>query len=181
MTVADPQSVVAFWRAAGPGRWFLSDPAFDRLVGLRLGQAHEAAAQGDLDGWLDGPTGALALVILLDQAPRNLFRKTWRAFATDRQARHVADVARVMGWDQRVPRHLRSFLYLPYEHSEELADQHLSCALFAAMNDADGLKWAEIHRDIIEEFGRFPHRNPYLGRQTTEQEARFMREGGFNG
>ncbi|GGE27195.1 hypothetical protein GCM10007276_00430 [Agaricicola taiwanensis] len=177
----DPRAVVAFWRAAGPSRWFLSDPLFDMLVRWRLGPVHQAAARGELQDWLRGPIEALALTIVLDQVPRNIYRGTPRAFATDGLARHASDVVRAMGWDRRVPRALRAFFYLPLEHSEDLADQELCCALFQAMKDADGLRWAEIHRDIIARFGRFPHRNEILGRTTTAEEARFLAEGGFRG
>jgi uncharacterized protein (DUF924 family) len=181
VTPFDPREVVAFWRAAGPSRWFLSSPLFDRLVRLRLGPVHEAASRGELDHWLCGPVEALALILVLDQVPRNIHRGTPAAFATDAMARQASDVVRAMGWDQRVPRALRGFLYLPLEHSEDLEDQILCCALFARMGDADGLKWAKLHLDIIERFGRFPHRNAILGRVTTDQEAAFLAEGGFKG
>jgi uncharacterized protein (DUF924 family) len=174
------RDVVAFWRAAGPSRWFRADPTFDRMVVRRLGAAHEAAARGALD-WLTGPTGALGLVILLDQAPRNMFRGMARAFATDAAAREVTRAVLDAGWDARVPRAMRGFFYLPLEHSEDAADQELCCRLCAAMGDPEGLRWAELHRDIIARFGRFPHRNRALGRDTTPEEARYLEEGGFKG
>jgi uncharacterized protein (DUF924 family) len=181
MSLPDANDVVSFWRAAGPARWFRADASFDRLVGLRLGRAHKAATEGRLDHWLLTVQGALALLVLLDQAPRNLFRGTARAFATDAQARAITRLALDRGWDKRVPRSLRGFFYLPLMHSEDLADQEECCRLYRAMGDLANLKWAVIHRDIINEFGRFPHRNAMLGRETTAKEQTFLDSGGFRG
>jgi uncharacterized protein (DUF924 family) len=177
----DPAAVVSFWRAAGPTRWFKADPAFDRQVRLRLLPAHEAAAAGTLDIWQRTATGALALCILLDQAPRNMFRGTPRAFATDAKARAVAHAAIANGMHRRIAPPMRAFFFLPFEHSESLEDQHRCVALFAEAGDADGLRWAEMHRDIIASFGRFPHRNRILDRETQPEEQRFLDEGGFVG
>ncbi len=181
MTAFDPRAIIAFWRQAGPERWFTSDPGFDEAVREHLGPAHELAATGVLDERIAHPLEALALLLVLDQAPRNMFRGSPRAFATDAQARRVAEKAIAGGWDQRVPRVLRGFFYLPLMHSEDLADQERCCVLYAAMGDAGGLHWAEVHRDIIARFGRFPHRNEVLGRETTEEEAQFLADGGFRG
>jgi uncharacterized protein (DUF924 family) len=173
--------VVGFWRAAGYARWFASDPLFDALVRLRLGRLRDRAAAGALDGWIASPQGALALIILLDQAPRNLFRGTPQAFATDALALTAAEEAIALGHDARVAAPMRSFFYLPFEHAEDLACQRRCVALFRALGDAEGLRYAEIHRDVVERFGRFPHRNAILGRPSLPEEERFLAEGGFAG
>jgi uncharacterized protein (DUF924 family) len=175
-----PADVVAFWRAAGPKRWFEKDDAFDEDIRRRFLAVHEAAAAGKLGAWEDNAEGALALLILLDQFPRNMFRGQARAFATDLLARAVASRAIRNGFDGAFP-DLRTFFYLPFEHSEHLADQEQSVALYKAMGDADGLKWAEQRADIIRRFGRFPHRNAPLGRTTTPEEQAFLDSGGFSG
>jgi len=177
-TAAD---IVAFWREAGPKRWFEKDTAFDDEIRDRFLAVHEAAAAGKLAGWEQTAEGALALLILLDQFPRNMFRGQARAFATDLLARAITAGALVRGFDAQVPREMRSFFYLPFEHSEDLADQERSLALYKAAGDADDLKWAELHADIIRRFGRFPHRNAVLGRATTSEEQAFLDEGGFAG
>ena len=176
-----PRAVVSFWKAAGPGRWFGHHPLFDAQVRRRLGVAQELAAEGLLDGWAATPLGALALCILLDQAPRNMFRGTPQVYASDAQARMVADAAIAAGFDRRVPRQLRQFFYLPFMHSESLQDQERCVALYRAAGDAFGRKWAEHHREIVERFGRFPHRNAILSRASTPEETRFLESGGFRG
>jgi uncharacterized protein (DUF924 family) len=177
----DLRDVVSFWRAAGPARWFRNDAAFDAQVRRRLGTPHEWAATGALDNYAGDATGALALLILLDQAPRNMFRGTPEAFATDAHARLIARMAIAAGLDKRVPRIMRGFFYLPFMHSEDLADQELCVRLYREAGDAGGLRWADLHRDIIARFGRFPHRNPILGRAAKPEEERFLEEGGFGG
>lgn len=177
----DPRAVVSFWQAAGPSSWFTRDDRFDALIRLRLGTLHAWAAIGALDHLAATPTGSLALLILLDQAPRNMFRDSARAFETDADAREVARHAIALGFDRRVPNGLRSFFYLPFMHSEELEDQSLCVELYRQAGDTENLYWAEMHRDIIDRFGRFPHRNVLLGRQTTAEEARYLSEGGFQG
>jgi uncharacterized protein (DUF924 family) len=179
-TSETPADVVAFWRAAGPERWFEKDAAFDDEIRRRFLDVHEAAAAGKLAAWEHSAEGALALLILLDQFPRNMFRGQARAFATDPLARAVASRAILNGFDGVFP-DMRGFFYLPFEHSEDLADQDRAIALYKASGDADGLKWAEIHADIIRRFGRFPHRNAALGRSTTPQEQAFLDSGGFSG
>ena len=177
-TAAD---VVAFWREAGPDRWFEKDAAFDAEIRRRFLALHEQAAAGKLSAWEQNAEGALALLILLDQFPRNMFRGDKRTFATDPLARAVTAGALVRGFDSQVPAGLRGFFYLPFEHSEEMADQERGIALYKAAGDADGLKWAEVHADIIRRFGRFPHRNAVLGRTTTPEEQAFLDSGGFAG
>ncbi|MFN3515128.1 MAG: DUF924 family protein [Phenylobacterium sp.] len=184
MTVI-PNDVLNYWRAAGPQKWFAKDPAFDEALRLRFEPVHHAAARGDHDDWAQTPEGALALLLLLDQIPRNLFRGSAHAFATDPKARAIARAAVAAGHDRKLEPELRPFFYLPFEHSEDLADQDEAIALFTALReeagDAESLKWAELHRDIIVRFGRFPHRNPCLGRVTTPNEQAFLDEGGFAG
>ena len=173
--------VVSFWTLAGPKAWFKKSEAFDAEIRRRFEALHHAAARGELDGWADTPEGALALLLLFDQFPRNLFRDSPNAFATDPLARRVARQAVDRGFDAQVDPQLRQFFYLPFEHSEHLQDQDDGVALCAASGDANLLKWARIHRDIINRFGRFPHRNASLGRESTVEERAFLKGGGFAG
>jgi len=174
-------AVLAFWRGAGPDKWFKKDTAFDDEIRARFLQTHEAAARGELAAWEETREGALALVIVLDQFPRNVFRGSPRAFDADPLALAVATRAIGSGFDLQLPVQERAFFYLPFEHSERLADQERCCELFRATGDADLLKWAELHADIIRRFGRFPHRNAVLGRTTTPDEQAFLDSGGFAG
>jgi uncharacterized protein (DUF924 family) len=178
MTTIRPSDILRFWTEAGPERWFTKDDNFDADC-RRFEAAHLAAARREFDGWAETAEGALALVLLLDQFPRNLYRGTAHAFATDGLARRVAEAAVEAGHDRLVDLALRNFCYLPFEHSESLSDQERCVALSSF--DPEALKWAVIHRDIIARFGRFPHRNPALGRETTPEEAAFLSEGGFAG
>jgi uncharacterized protein (DUF924 family) len=182
---AHPADITHFWRAAGPDKWFAKSDAFDGAIQLKFEPVHHAAARGEYDRWIDTAEGALALLVLLDQFPRNLWRGSAHAFATDPLARHFARQALERGHDAASDFDIRQFFYLPFTHGEEMADQDLSLALYQAladeMKDPDGTKWARIHRDIIVRFGRFPHRNRALGRQTTPEEQAFLDEGGFAG
>jgi uncharacterized protein (DUF924 family) len=173
--------IVSFWRGAGPKAWFEKNTAFDDEVRRLFLRCHEAAASGALAAWENHPEGALALLILLDQFPRNMFRGDARAFATDPMARAIASRAIVRGFDAQVMPEMRTFFYLPFEHSEDYADQERAVAFYKAIGDADGLKWAELHADIIRRFSRFPHRNAVLGRTTTPDEQAFLDSGGFAG
>jgi len=175
-----PEAVVAFWREAGPSLWFAKDAAFDRRFRDRFLALHEAAARGELMGWQSTPTGALALVLLLDQFPRNSFRGNKRMYATDALARQVADAAVAARHHQNVDDDLQVFLFLPFGHSEDIADQERSVALMRDLGHPD-LPHAERHRDIVKRFGRFPHRNPILGRTMTAEEQRYLDEGGYAG
>ena len=172
--------VLDFWVAAGPGKWFAKDDAFDAAFGSRFLEAHEAAAAGALQGWAQTAPGALALVLLLDQFPRNAFRNTARAFATDAQALRTARAAIDQGFDEATAVALRAFFYMPLMHSESLADQD-DCVALSRPLPGNTLRFAELHRDIVRRFGRFPHRNAVLGRHTTAEEQRFLDEGGFAG
>jgi len=171
---------VQFWADAGPGRWFKKDVAFDDQFRTRFAAEHEAAASGALDDWANSAEGALALLILLDQYPRNSFRGTARMFATDSKALSIATQAIARGFDQAVDPALRSFMYLPFMHSERLADQDRALELYAPLV-SESQRFAVQHRDIIARFGRFPHRNALLGRATTAEEQAFLHDGGFAG
>jgi uncharacterized protein (DUF924 family) len=179
--VANPADILAFWREAGPDKWFKKDTAFDADIRTRFLATYETAAAGKLSDWEATPDGALALLIVLDQFPRNMFRGDARTFAADPFARTVADRAIARGFDQRFAPAERSFFYLPFEHSEDTADQDRCVGLCRATGDADLLKWAERHADIIRRFGRFPHRNAMLGREMTAEERTFLDGGGFSG
>jgi len=182
---AKPQDVLGFWAAAGPTKWFAKSDAFDDAIRLKFEPVHLAAARGKYDAWTSDAEGALALLLLLDQFPRNLYRDSGHAFATDGKARAVARAAVAAGFDRAFEPARRCFFYLPFEHSESLADQDLCVSLFersqAETGDPGNLKWALGHRDIIARFGRFPHRNAALGRATTPAEQAFLDEGGFAG
>lgn len=180
-TTATIDEVLSFWRAAGPEKWFAKDDAFDADIRNRFFAAHEAAACGELAGWNNTPEGVYALLILLDQFPRNLFRGSPRAFATDAQALTIAERAIARGFDKAIDVPERRFIYMPFMHAEDLAHQERCIALCQASDDPEGVKFAVIHRDIIRDFGRFPHHNPILGRKTTPQEEEFLDEGGFRG
>jgi uncharacterized protein (DUF924 family) len=177
---AEASAVVEFWRQAGPSLWFAKDAAFDRLFRERFLALHEVAARGDLSDWLRAPASALALVLLLDQYPRNSFRGTPRMYATDELCREMADAALEAGHDKLVAPDLRLFVYLPFGHSEDLAHQDRSVALAMDLGEP-ALSHAIGHREIVRRFGRFPHRNPILGRAMRPEEQRFLDEGGFAG
>ena len=172
--------VVRFWQDAGPELWFAKDPEFDRRFRERFLVLHEAAARGGVADWAASPYGALGLLLLLDQFPRNAFRDTPRMYDTDMLARKAANTAFSAGYDQLLPKDLRKFLILPFAHSEDLADQERSVAL-ARRTGPDDLAHAEHHRDIVRRFGRFPHRNRILGRETTTEEKQYLDNGGYQG
>jgi len=179
--VIDPSDLTTFWRAAGPKAWFKKDAVFDEALRAQFFDAHMAAARHELDHWLDTSEGALALILLLDQIPRNIFRDTAHAFATDPLARWAADRAIAAGHDLAATPEMRVFLYLPFEHAESGDDQTRAVALIDAIGDAELTKFARLHADIIARFGRFPHRNTTLGRESTAAEIAFLTDGGFAG
>jgi uncharacterized protein (DUF924 family) len=163
--------------------WFRKDPNFDQVVSDRFLATYQQAVAGDLDDWQESPLGTLALVLLFDQFPRNMFRGTPKAFATDSRALFLAKKAIAQGFDQAISAIQRLFFYLPFEHSENLADQHQSVALMQQLRDTDPdlddvFDYAIRHRDVIERFGRFPHRNQILGRTSTPEEAEFLLQPG---
>ena len=184
-----PSDILHFWFGA-PGsairgtqreEWFRKDPAFDEEIRRHFAAATEAAARGELDRWQADRESALALVILLDQFPRNLHRGSPKAFAADAKAREVADAAIARGYDLTFPSCERLFFYLPFEHSENLADQERALDLFKRLAEddparADTVPYAIRHHEIVKRFGRFPHRNEALGRESTEAEIAFLKE-----
>ncbi len=172
------RELLAFWREAGMGKWFRGGAAFDAECRARWQDAHFAASRRECDHWLADADGALALVLLLDQIPRNIFRGSGHAFATDPLALYVADRALAAGFDAQVEPALRFFFYLPFEHSEAMADQQRAVELFTALGDADLLGYAIAHCDVIARFGRFPHRNAALGRINTPEEQACLDAGG---
>lgn len=181
-----PADIVEFWTAAGPRAWFRKDVAFDAALRERFEAAHLAASRGELMDWRSTAQGALGLVLLLDQVPRNIWRGSAHAFATDPLALAVATAAVDAGLDRQVAEPLQVFFYLPFEHAEDAAAQARSVALFAdhverTGGGADFLRYARLHAEVIARFGRFPHRNPLLGRQTKAEEAAFLAAGGFRG
>jgi len=181
----EPAEIVDFWREAGPKRWYAKDDAFDGAIRDKFEAAHHAAARGEYAAWADSAEGALALLILLDQFPRNLYRGSAHAFATDSLARKIAADAVERGHDRAVDPMLREFFYLPFSHAEDLAAQDRGVELCRTVGHEPGAAapdfWARIHREIIARFGRFPHRNAALGRTTTSDEQAFLDGGGFSG
>ena len=173
--------VIAFWREAGYRQWFGGGAAFDRECETRFLDAHFAAARRELEPWMADAEGALALLVLLDQIPRNVFRTSAHAYATDPMARAVAERAIGHGFDLQVEPELRTFFYLPFMHSEAMLDQQRALELYQSIDQPGADKWAVHHHAIIERFGRFPHRNRLLGRATTPAEQAFLDGGGFGG
>ena len=176
--MTEPREVTEFWSAAGRERWFRRDDTFDAEFRAHFLDAHFAAARREREAWLDDAEGALAMLLLLDQFPRNAFRGSGHSFATDGLARYYADRVIAAGLDAEIPALLRAFVYLPFEHSEALADQDRAVALFTALGDAEYLRYAQAHRDVIARFGRFPHRNRVLGRVSTPDEQGWLDAGG---
>jgi len=180
--VREAKLVLEFWLApANRPQWFKKEPAFDEEVRRRFEAVHERAAAGRLVSWQETPEGALALLLCLDQFPRNMYRGTPRAFATDEKARLVADWAVDRGFDMAFKdEQVRLFFYLPFEHSEDLDDQHRAVELTRQRcpTDPEILRYAILHRDVIEKFGRFPHRNAILGRRNTPGEEEYLKQPG---
>jgi len=183
-----PDDVLLFWfgapaeRGKRHKRWFEKSEAFDREVRERFLPLYEAGFEGELSGWKAEPRDCLALIVLLDQFPRNMFRGTPRAFAADPLALDTARYAVAQGYDKVLLPVERLFVYLPFEHSEALADQVRSCELtkpLEAFEETAGVyRYALAHRDVIQRFGRFPHRNAILGRASTPEETEFLQQPG---
>ena len=175
------REIVAFWQDAGRELWFSKSDEFDEKVQQRYGDLPEKAMADAFASWRNDPTSALALILLLDQFPRNIYRASPNAFAYDNKAMSEAAIAIESHHDQAFALPLKRFFYIPFMHSENLDDQQRCLDLCQRVNDEEGVKFAQLHYDIIERFGRFPHRNQVLGRQTTDAERRFLEEGGFAG
>jgi uncharacterized protein (DUF924 family) len=170
--------ILDYWfEALGPDRWWTRSDATDAEIRTRFAALWEAQRRGKAEDFLGSPDEALAAVILFDQFPRNLFRHEARAFATDALALAIAEGAIARGYDAGFDTHRRHFLYMPFMHSEALADQARSLALFEALGDDFALGFAREHHDLIARFGRFPHRNPALGRETLPEEEGAVKEG----
>lgn len=174
----DPSDVLGFWREAGYRRWFGRDAAFDAQFCGRFLELHHRAARRELDDWMQTAESALALLVLLDQFPRNCFRDSAHAYATDSLARYYATRAIDAGFDQRTESDLRMFFYMPFEHSEDISDQQRSLTLHRTLPGKDADRWAVLHHDVIGRFGRFPHRNRALGRANTPEEQAYLDDGG---
>ena len=162
--------------------WFRKDPDFDARVTEQFADLYEEAAAGSLDGWHDDAASCLALVIVLDQFPRNMFRGDGRTHAEDDRALEASRYAVEHALDRELPAFQRMFLYMPFMHSESVEDQRRSVELFERLAGEEGapdvVSYAVAHRDIVEQFGRFPHRNEILGRETTPEEAVFLTKEG---
>ena len=180
-SLATPAQVLDFWFGVDPKKWYAKDDAFDDEIRERFLSTYEAAAAGRLADWEEMPESALALVIVLDQFSRNMFRGSPRTFAADALALAVANHAVERGFDRKLELQKRNFLYLPFMHSENLVDQERCVELSRQRADANTLKYAQLHEDIIRRFGRFPHRNAVLRRTTTPEEQAFLDAGGFAG
>ena len=170
--------VIDFWRAVGRKRWFVPDENLDNELLRRFSGIHDRISRSDPEQLLASPKRALAALIVLDQFSRNMFRGTPAMFASDVFARFIAAAAVDQRFDQEYETDMRAFFYLPFEHSEALADQHRSVALFEKLGDEEYLRFAEAHRQIIQKFGRFPHRNAILGREVTPEEDEFLKTQG---
>ena len=173
--------ILTFWHEAGPEMWYKQDDSFDRTIREGFGALWETACDGGCNHWAMGSKGALALIILTDQFPRNMFRDSPRAFASDRLALRIAAMALNHGWDEKIDGMMRQFFYLPFMHSEMLTDQDRSVRLFKArMAGGDNLLHARAHREVIRRYGRFPYRNAALGRVSTPEEESFLTAGGYS-
>lgn len=174
-TVSDPVEILDFWFSdeVRP-RWFDSTPAFDRKLRDDYEKLWRRAKHGDLDHWRHGADGCLALVILLDQLPLNMFRNQAESYATEVQAREIARLALERGFDRELPVERRAFLYMPFMHSEDPDDQALSVELYSQPGLEKNFRFAKHHRDIVDRFGRFPHRNATLGRDSTAVEVEYL-------
>jgi uncharacterized protein (DUF924 family) len=164
--------VLEFW-FANPGRWWKKDPAFDVEIRDRFLALHDAVQRGEREDWLDAARGSLAYVIVSDQFSRNMFRGTGRMFEGDVRALAAARRALERGFDRDLSRDERMFLCMPFMHSEDIADQDRCVMLFATLHE--WLRYAEQHREIVRRFGRFPHRNALVGRQSTPEELEFLK------
>ncbi len=181
--MSDPVEVLDYWLGElGPAGWYAAGDELDDQIRERFGDLWQAALEGGLDHWVDGPAGALAMLVVTDQFPRNMWRGAAKAFATDAMALAAARKAIAAGWDLQVPEPERQFFYLPLMHSEVLTDQQDCIGLMIERmpeTGADNVLHARAHTEIIRRFGRFPYRNAAFGRDTTPEEADFLANGGY--
>jgi|TARA_R110000824_G_scaffold118960_2_gene271443 uncharacterized protein (DUF924 family) len=181
MAVVRPRDILDFWFAAGKEKWWSKSDAFDAEIRKLFGDSYHAGVAGKLDDWINEPQGALALILLLDQFSRNLYRNDHRAWEQDGKALAVAREAIARRFDVEIPLTARNWVYMPFMHSEDMAVQEESLGYFGRLGDPEIMKFAEEHADIIRRFGRFPHRNEVLGRVSSEAERDFLASGGFKG
>ena len=181
--MSEPEAIIEFWlHEVGEGGWYTAVDEVDAEIRARFQPAWEAAERGEREFWLNGPRGSLAYMILTDQFPRNMFRGDPRSFATDARARAGARVAIDHGWDMAIPEPQRVFFYMPFEHSEDMADQDRSIDLMTRKMPEHGAEFglhARAHAEVIRRYGRFPFRNAALGRQSTPEEVAFLEKGGY--
>ena len=177
--IAAPEEIVRFWfEALSPKAWYRAPANVDAEITARFGETYEALKDAVPPGWLDDPEGVLAAILVLDQFPRNMFRGAPQAFATDARALALSMRAIAEGLDMKLPPEKRCFVYIPFQHSEDLAVQRRSLELFTALGNPENLDFARRHEAIIARFGRFPHRNAILGRESTPEEAAFLKQPG---
>ena len=181
MSEIKPNGILEFWRDAGSSAWWRKDLKFDARIKHRFGEFHQRASNCEYDDWRQKAQSCLALVIVLDQFSRNLFRGSEKTFSQDAYALELAKYAVKNGFDRNEPKELYEFLYMPFMHSEMLEDQETCVELFRRAENEGSLKAAIEHCDIISRFGRFPHRNAIVGRQTSPEEQAFLDSGGFQG
>lgn len=181
MTDTTPRDVLDFWFEAGPKKWFAKGDAFDAEISKKFRHVHEIARGGGRDEWAQTPDGMLALIILLDQFPRNMYRGSPDMFAADAKALTLTKEALARGIDGEVPEAVRQFIYMPLMHSERIDDQEKCVELIVAADLKENIAFAEDHRDIVARFGRFPHRNQVLERSSSDEEKVFLADGGFAG
>ncbi len=179
MTTKAPQEILEFWFGRlTRQQWFQRSDALDEEISRRFSDVHLSLARGEVENWRETPESRLAAIIVLDQFSRHIYRGTALAFATDWMALREAKLALSAGADADTPPERRGFIYLPFEHSEDIADQERSVALFEALGDAEYLDYAQRHLAVIRQFGRFPHRNVFLGRETTDAELDYLSKPG---
>lgn len=181
--MVNPDEILAFWLdEVGPKGWYSGGEELDQLVRDRFEEAHKSACEGTYSLWLTYPSGTLAYIILMDQFPRNMFRGTAEAFASDKVARAAAKAAIAKGWDRKIDEPARQFFYLPLVHSECLVDQDRAVRLIMTRMPETGegnLLHAKAHREVIRRYGRFPNRNEALGRASPPAEESFLSDGGY--
>ncbi|MTI07383.1 DUF924 domain-containing protein [Roseibium denhamense] len=175
-----PVDILDFWWEAGAGKWFAKNDKFDQSCRTKFLKVIEAAKSGELDHWQATADGALALLLFLDQMPRNVFRGSAKAFESDEKAVAIAEHAVEKGFDRAYPKEVRVFFYLPFEHAEDMALQERSVDLNRTLGNQDFYFYALLHLDVIRRFGRFPHRNAVLGRSSTPAEESYLASGGFS-
>ncbi len=178
-----PKEIIDFWYSDSvKNQWFASTPELDMEIQEKYEEIWEKASSGELDEWSNHPDGCLALIIILDQFPLNMFRGQAKSFKTERKAIEVAWNARKNDFDQKIEKEKLAFLYMPFMHSEDLADQDMSVSLYRESKLDANISFAEHHREIIRKFGRFPHRNKILERESTEEEISYLASGnGYKG